>query len=49
MFENQLPDYPDMVVSFRYELVDEGSRLRAAEQVRGVPWAQDNVWIFERR
>jgi hypothetical protein len=48
-FANELPDYPDIAVSFRYELIDDGRRLRAAEQVRGVPWAQDNVWIFERR
>ena len=48
-FENKLPDHGDMVVSFRYELIDGGRRLRAAEQVRGVPWAQDNVWIFDRR
>ena len=39
----------EMTVSFRYELIDEGRRIRAAEEVRGVPWAQDNVWIFDRR
>lgn len=47
-FETPLPD-GDLVVTFRYELIDDGRRLRASEQVRGVPWAQDNVWIFERR
>lgn len=47
-FETPLPD-GDLVVTFRYELIDAGQRLRASEQVRGVPWAQDNVWIFERR
>ena len=47
-FETPLPE-GNLVVTFRYELIDEGQRLRAAEQVRGVPWAQDNVWIFERR
>jgi hypothetical protein len=47
-FVNELPD-GEMTVSFRYELMDEGRRLRASEQVRGVPWAQDNVWIFDRR
>jgi hypothetical protein len=36
-------------VSFRYELIDAGRRLRAAEQVRGTDHDQDNVWIFERR
>jgi hypothetical protein len=39
----------DMAVSFRYELVDDGRRLCATEQVRGTAWDQDNVWIFERR
>jgi hypothetical protein len=36
-------------VSFRYELIDAGRRLRAVEQVRGTDHDQDNVWIFERR
>jgi hypothetical protein len=47
-FVDKLPD-GEMTVSFRYELMDKGRRLRASEQVRGVPWAQDNVWIFDRR
>ena len=34
-------------VSFRYELVDAGRRLRASEQVRGTDHDQDNVWIFD--
>jgi len=38
-----------MTVSFRYELMDDGRRIRASEQVRGTAWDQDNVWIFERR
>jgi hypothetical protein len=38
-----------MTVSFRYELIDDGRRIRALEQVRGTSWDQDNVWIFERR
>ena len=38
-----------MTVAFRYELVDDGRRIRASEQVRGTSWDQDNVWIFERR
>ena len=45
-FTNRLPE-GEMTISFRYELIDDGHRLRASEQVRGVPWAQDNVWIFE--
>lgn len=46
-FEQPIPE-GQMTVSFRYELIDEGRRLRASEQVRGVPWAQDNIWIFDR-
>jgi hypothetical protein len=38
-----------MTGSFRYELTDGGRCIRAAEQVRGTSWDQDNVWIFERR
>jgi hypothetical protein len=36
-------------ISFRYELIDAGRRLRAMEQVRGTDHDQDNVWIFDRR
>jgi hypothetical protein len=43
---NPLPE-GEMTISFRYELLDDGRRLRASEEVRGVPWAQDNVWIFD--
>jgi hypothetical protein len=38
-----------MTVSFRFELLDAGRRLRAAEELRGTDHDQDNVWIFERR
>ena len=38
-----------MTVSFRYELIDDGRRIRASEQVRGTAWDQDNVWMFDRR
>lgn len=38
-----------MTVTFRYDLIDGGSRLRATEQVRGSDHDQDNVWIFDRR
>jgi hypothetical protein len=50
-FREPLPDglAGTMTVSFRYELIDDGSRIRASEQVRGTSWDQDNVWIFERR
>ena len=36
-------------ISFRYELVDGGRRLRAVEQIRGAGRDQDNVWLFDRR
>ena len=36
-------------ISFRYELIDGGLRLRAVEQLRGGGQEQDNVWIFDRR
>lgn len=39
----------EMAISFRYELLDAGRRLRATEQVRGTDHDQDNIWIFERR
>jgi len=38
-----------MTVCFRFELLDAGRRLRAAEALRGTDHDQDNVWIFERR
>ena len=49
-FREPLPDGSagTMTVSFRYELIDDGRRIRASEQVRGTAWDQDNVWIFER-
>jgi len=39
----------DMNISFRYELLDAGRRLRAVERIRGAGRDQDNVWIFDRR
>ena len=38
----------EMTISFRYELQDDGRRLRAAEQLRGGGRDQDNLWVFER-
>ena len=35
-------------MSWRYELLEEGQRLRAVEQIRGAGRDQDNVWMFER-
>ena len=48
MFRTEHPG-GGMTVSFRFELLDEGRRLRAAEELRGTDHDQDNVWIFERR
>ncbi len=39
----------EMTISFRYELLDTGHRLRAVERLRGSGRDQDNVWIFDRR
>jgi hypothetical protein len=36
-------------MSFRYELLDEGRRLRWSEQIRGGGRDQENTWMFERR
>ena len=47
-FRTQRPD-GEMNISFRYELLDAGRRLRASEQVRGTDHDQDNIWIFDRR
>ena len=44
----QLPN-GELRITFRYELVDGGRRLRAVEQLRGGGRDQDNVWIFDRR
>src|SRR5262249_29382565 len=38
----------EMTIAFRYELLDEGRRLRASEQLGGAGRAQDNVWVFDR-
>jgi hypothetical protein len=44
----QRPD-GELRISFRYELIDGGRRLRATEQVRGGLRDQDNIWVFDRR
>jgi hypothetical protein len=46
-FRIQVPG-DDLMISFRYELLDGGRRLRAAEQLRGAGRDQDNLWMFER-
>ena len=38
----------EMTICFRYELQDEGRRLRAAETLRAPDRSQDNVWVFDR-
>ena len=42
-------DAPEVTMTWRYELIDEGRRLKAAEQIRGAGRDQDNVWVFDRR
>jgi CspA family cold shock protein len=37
----------EMTIAFRYELLDSGRRLRAAEQLRGAGREQDNAWVFD--
>ena len=39
----------NMVMIWRYELIDHGGRLRAAERMRGHGRDQDNVWEFTRQ
>jgi hypothetical protein len=39
----------EMTIEFRYELLDGGRRLRAAEQLRSAAYNQDNVWMFDHR
>jgi len=44
----QRPD-GELKISFRYELIDAGRRLRAVEELRGSDRHQDNTWIFDRK
>ena len=43
------PGETGMVMTWRYELSDDGRRLRASERIVGAGRDQDNVWEFERR
>ena len=43
------PADPVFSMSWRYELLDGGRRLRASEQIRGSGRDQDNIWEFERQ
>ena len=36
----------DLTIGFRYQIEDEGRRLRATEWLRGTR-EQDNVWVFD--
>jgi hypothetical protein len=38
-----------MVMTRRYELMNDEGRLRAKERIRGAGRDQDNVWEFERQ
>lgn len=38
-----------VVMTWRYELVNDERRLRATERIRGAGRGQDNVWEFERQ
>ncbi len=49
IFTSQAPGGKGLKISFRYELIDAGRRIRATEQLRGTDHDQDNVWIFDRR
>ena len=43
------PGETGMVMTWRYELSDNGRRLRASERIVGAGRDQDNVWEFERQ
>ena len=38
-----------MVMTWRYELMNDERRLRAKERIRGAGRDQDNVWDFQRQ
>src|SRR4030095_10580689 len=38
-----------MIMTWRYELMNDERRLRATERIRGAGRDQDNVWEFKRR
>lgn len=46
-FEQETPDGA-MTIVFRYELADDGRRLRASEQLRSAARNQDNIWVYDR-
>jgi hypothetical protein len=49
VFTDYMGEAPDLVtMTWRYEIVDDGRRLRAVECMRGGGRDQDNVWVFDR-
>ena len=49
VFADRIPTLTgEMTIVFRYELLEGGRRLRAAEQLRAPDREQDNVWVFDR-
>jgi hypothetical protein len=49
IFTDVMGEAPDLVtMTWRYEVVDNGRRLRAVERMRGGGRDQDNIWLFDR-
>jgi len=49
VFTDFMGEAPGLVtMTWRYELLDGGRRLRAVERMRGGGRDQDNVWVFDR-
>ena len=49
VFTDYMGEEPNPVtMTWRYEVVDGGRRLRAVERMRGGGRDQDNVWAFDR-
>jgi hypothetical protein len=44
-----VPNGEEIVMTWRYELQDEGRTLKASEQLKRREFPQDNIWIFERQ
>lgn len=50
VFTDRMGEPPaEVLMTWRYELIEEGRRLRAVEQMRGGGRDQDNVWAFDRQ
>ena len=48
LFRDRTTGPNEVTMTWRYELVDGGRRLRATEEIRGGGRDQDNVWVFDR-